>query len=318
MLETVVEAKAASEITCKAFLLRVTAKVKHSRYLRLFSPELGLIECVEKRAFAKIDSDKIYAQFISNKSYYWPEYSYAECKLFRYKNKYYLKDFTLIYHFQALTKNILAYTCSQVFNDLLVDLVTDADQAKKLWPFYLHALYALQKLATSEDTIKSAELLSFLAIFILRVLAESGYKPDIDELFKDSSKQAYQFSFAEGKLATNYSVTSNALPREQTLAEVEKKLNQQTVSFKFSNLLHVVLSCQPEKMANIELSEQLSTKLYDFAKCWLIYSLDRHYESQDALAKLIGEQLEFASLLAKLQAKRKDKNARDIESHKSP
>lgn len=280
-------------IRCRAFLVRVTAKIKQTRYLRVLSPDLGLIECSEKRLFAKSVADKTYADFISNKNYYWPEYSYAECEIFAYKNKYYLKDFTLVYHFQSLTEDILAYACSQVCNDLLADLVTDKEQAEKLWPFYLHTLYALQSVTTLKDAAKTAQLLSLLAIFILRLLAESGYKPDLEVVFHKGTRAAYQFDFAEGKLS----------PLNQIASQ-----DQQAVSAKFSTLLHYILNCQAAEMTKINVSENLAFKLYDFAKRWLIFSLDRTYDSEVTLEKLLSEQAEYDHLVCELVAKRQAKS----------
>lgn len=293
MLQTVSPTKGREYIRCRAFLLRVTAKIKQTRYLRVLSPELGLIECIEKRLFAKSVADKAYADFISNKNYYWPEYSYAECEIFAYKNKYYLKDFTLIYHFQSLTEHILAYACSQVCNDLLADLVTDKEQAAKLWPFYLYTLYALQSVTTEQNATKTAQLLSLLSIFILRLLAESGYKPDLEVIFHKGQKAAYQFNFADGKLSP--------------LNQIESQ-DQQAVSAKFSTLLHYIFTCQAGEMTKINVSENLAFKLYDFAKRWLIFSLDRTYDSEVTLEKLLSEQEEYDQLVRELIAKRQSKS----------
>lgn len=334
MLETVLSAKAKESIKCKAFLLRVTAQVKNTRYLRVLSPDLGMIECLEKRRFAKLDDNKAYADFISAKKHYWPEYSYATCELFAYKNKYYLKDFTIVYNFQDLSKHILAYASSQLCNDLLYDLVTDREQAEKLWPFYLHTLYALKEQAALQTKAKTSEILALLSIFILRVLAESGYRPDLEAIFhkevgkelgkdidkvvgegidkkigKDIDTEAskgaykggntfYQFNFFEGKLALARS--------EKSLAGTENNLAEQALSAKFSTLLHYVLTCQASQIATISLSESLALKLYDFAKRWLVFSLDRSYDSEITLDKLLAEQAKYHNLVLALAKKRQN------------
>lgn len=326
MLETVLSAKAKESIKCKAFLLRVTAQVKNTRYLRVLSPDLGMIECLEKRRFAKLDDNKVYADFISAKKHYWPEYSYATCELFAYKNKYYLKDFTIVYNFQDLSKHILAYASSQLCNDLLYDLVTDREQAVKLWPFYLHTLYALKEQAALQTKAKTSEILGLVAIFILRTLAESGYRPDLEAIFhkevgkevgkdidavvdkgidKEASKGAYkggntfyQFNFFEGKLALAGS--------EKSLAGTENNLAEQALSAKFSTLLHYVLTCQASQIATISLSESLALKLYDFAKRWLVFSLDRSYDSEITLDKLLAEQAKYHNLVLALAKKRQN------------
>lgn len=307
MLETVEQARAQSNLKCKGFLVRVTAKVKHNRYLRVLSPNLGMIECIEKRRFAIVDEEKTYAQFISNKNCYWPEYSYADLELFLYKGKYYIKDFTVIYHFQTLSQHLLAYTASQVCNDLLADLVTDKEQAQSLWPFYLHVLYALQSKISESKELSGSKIIGLLAVFILRALAESGYKPDIAAIFhqESASQENYQFSFSAGKLAP--AAETDCLYKEQTLLEMQNRVTQQAVSVKFSSLLHYILTCSPAQLTQIELSESLAYKLYDFTKRWLAFNLERTYDSEIALDKLLREQTKLEDLVSALVAKRHSK-----------
>lgn len=307
MLETVEQAKAQTNLKCKGFLIRVTAKVKHNRYLRVLSPDLGMIECVEKRRFAAVDEEKTYAQFLSNKNYYWPEYSYANLELFIYKGKYYIKDFTVIYHFQTLSEHLLAYTASQVCNDLLTDLVTDSEQAKRLWPLYLHMLYALQAKIIDDTELACDKVIGLLAVFLLRSLAESGYKPDIEALFhkKTARQENYQFSFSAGKLAT--AAETDNLYKEQTLLEAQNRLTQQAVSAKFSSLLHYILTCDTSKLMHLDLSTSLANKLYDFSKRWLSFNLEKTYDSELALDKLLSEQAKLEDLVSALVAKRHSK-----------
>lgn len=278
---------AAEHLKFKAVVIRLGGVVKNGCFLKLYSPQLGIIDCFFRR---------------HRQQQQIPLYAYAEFEVFYYKNKYSLNEYSLIYSFQQLFKAVECLQAACLCSDLLADLVVDKEQADKLWALYLRFLYELDSLAATfaSTTVALKDKFHYVvAAFILRALADSGYGPDTAAFVSTmeqeelSSSTAFTFSFTEGRL-------KNGIYKSMPLEE------SSNVGYRQAEALRYIMQVAVAKLFQVTVSAALAQKLYDFAKQWLLYSLDHVYNSQRALEQMEGATSSLEDL-AKQIGKRQDK-----------
>lgn len=275
---------------CQALLLRVSAKLPGGRFIKIFSPQIGVISCFEQKSKAA-GSDNA---FTSLKPYFLPDYSYVDLDLFSHRGKYYLSDFSVIYRFSLLTRSLPTLAATSLILDLLTDLATDREQARKLWPYTLYALSAVDKLA--ENSVDLSVVRGIAATYILRSLAESGYRPNLD-LPSATTAERTCFSFAAGSLQT-YRQTE----ADSSLTSVQE------LSGNCTNLLRYICSCPVQRLYNIVISPELSAYLWHFAERWLAYNLEKEYSGQKSLDELQKDSAAFLDLAAQIALKRRGRD----------
>lgn len=331
-------AKQAQHVGMKAVVVKLGATVKNGRYLKLYNPRKGIVDCFSRQARGH-GAETTAGLFC-----------YADFELFFYKNTYQLNEFSTIHNFSKLAHSIEAMQAACLCSDLLVDLAVDAEQAEKLWSLYLHTLYELELTAqtyVSQASEAQERLHYVLAAYLLRALAVSGYHPDM-EVFGRLEKQAVASAggAATSSVPSNFSLalssaaqastgsrinrlsraSSNFTSASPANAAVATPDERRQLSFNFSfaegrlelpayshkadfgytqaEALQYILTADISKLFKVQVSARLALMLYNFAKKWLTYSLDHVYKSQETLEQLAADTESLTQLALELQRKK--------------
>ncbi len=239
--------------TVTALVLREVNYKEGDKILTLLSPQLGKLTATARGARRKNSQLGAGTQLLC----------WSEFVLYEYQNRLQVKECTPLRQFSGIQLDIerlsLACYCAEITELLSVEGM----EAGEILPLMLNTLHGLDKLHD-----KSLTLLK--AAFELRVMAISGYQPQLEECGVCGCEPSDpRFHLGEGALHC-------ASCRKELEGGISMPISQEGLQG-----MRYIVWCQPKRLFSFTLEGEGLRQLGDIAEAYLLTQLERGFHTLD-------------------------------------
>lgn len=242
--------------TTKALILRETQYKDNDKLLSVLTEELGLITAKARGVKRKNSTLRSGCQLLC----------YSELTLFEKNGYYTVNEAEPLNMFMGLRTDIELLSLGSYFAQLLETVAAQDQVDPELLSLGLNSLYALDKLSKSQLLVKAA--------FELRLLALSGYPPNLDGCASCGDVSARQFYFGEGVLLCDSCRRLSGMGESRNLSEGV-----------LAAMLHI-LRCPRQKLFSFALPEQSLKELGEITERFLLTQMDQRFSSLEFYKRL--------------------------------
>lgn len=242
--------------TTRGLILRETLYKDNDKLLDVLTEDLGCVTIRARGARRKNSTLRAGCQLLT----------YSEMTIFERKGYYTVNEAEPLELFMGIRKDIELLSLCSYFAQLL-RTVSDQDQVNPaLLPLGLNSLYALDKLGKPQKLVKAA--------FELRLMALSGYFPEVSGCAACGNAQATRFYFQEGGLYCD------------ECCPLDSQGNSRKLSRSVLDAMQHILHCPGKRLFSFTLPEPQLRELAEVTEKFLLCQLEQSFYSLDFYKRL--------------------------------
>ena len=239
----------AEDLTFRALVLRETATGESDKLLTLLAENMGKIT-VSCRGVRSIKSHRLATTQL---------FCFNEFTVTVKKDRYYLKEASLIENFYAIRENIEKLALAQYVSELTEEVCVEGEEANEILALALNTLFMLSESSRSIYHIKSC--------FELRLCCLIGFMPDLSVCRSCQSEEQLYFDIAEGTLiCSQCALDENA----KNVCFLEKGT---------LDAMRYLTSAPSKRIFSFIIDEDLYPSLSQVCENYLIYRLEKKFET---------------------------------------
>lgn len=242
--------------TTKGLILRETQYKESDKLLDVLTSDLGKLTVKARGVRRKNSPLRSGCQLLT----------YSELTLFEKNGYYTVNEAEPLELFNGLRTDIELLSLGSYFAQLLAAVSAEDRVSPELLSLGLNSLYALSSLKKPQGLVKAA--------FELRLMALSGFSPDLEGCAVCGDPSADRFYFLQGTLLCG------SCPKPQGAGECQR-VSRGTLA-----AMGHILSCSPKRLFSFTLPEETLKELGEVTEKFLLSQLGQDFYTLDFYKRL--------------------------------